>query len=54
MKPTPNETPRKYYGRNYTVATELRAVFNVDVIDDMVCRAFFKGLLDIAKKEFYS
>ena len=52
MKPTQKETLREYYGRIHTLATELRTVFNVDVTNDMICRAFLNGLPDYAKKNF--
>ena len=52
MKPSHNETPREYYGRNNTLATELKTVFNVDATDDTIRRAFFKGLPDTANTSF--
>ena len=48
----PKETPREDYERIYTLATELRTVFIVNVTDDMVRRAFFKDLPDNEKNSF--
>ena len=47
-----NPPSQMYYGKDHTVAIDLRTLFNVDVTDDMVCRALFKGLPDNAEHSF--